>query len=176
MNICLENIQKWFGKIFAPANVSPLWTDRHNVESCLFVSKNKIAVYRNIQTYALRAVCVVIVLRLRATQRSQKGGRPVIGNGCLLHMTNRTSFFIFFTITVMFELIFVHWENTKKSRAIFQDFHPEKKTFESCFWSGSTEYFEWCFLIDLMKNVAFNFWGLSLLRLVSEKSHLDVAT
>ena len=42
----------------------------------------------------------------------------------------------------MNELIFGRCEDSKKSRAIFQDFYPGKKTSSLYFWNGSTENFE----------------------------------
>ena len=56
---------------------------------------------------------------------------PRVGDGYLLHTAKDTSFSIFFIVTRMMELTFRRSENSKQSRAIFQDFYPGKKDFSS---------------------------------------------
>ena len=68
-------------------------------------------------------------------------------------------------------LLFLYWlkslltvaKTEKKSRAIFQDFSPRKRT------SGSTENLEIIFFKSQTKHVAQSFQGLWLLRLASER-------
>ena len=80
--------------------------------------------------------------------------------------------FVFFIALILVELTVDHCQNTKQSRAIFQDFYLWTITFGSSIHNGSTENFEIMFFGYLTKNLSLEFQGLRPLCLASKKSHV----
>ena len=105
--------------------------------------------------------------------RRSRGVAPLVGKGFLFHTTRRRSFFIFSIDTMMF------WPLQKLKKRHVQTsriFFLEKKTFEACFWNGSTENLEMIFFGKPNRKSTLKFRGLWLSSLASKLSHVNPAT